>query len=126
MHISSKSLSRLFSRVARFNPGVQVVVLAPDTQRERIELLGASWMDLHRYTNHTAPFSVNYRQGSPGSRHYHTFCHVRWLAVAAMLQERPPPEASVVAILDDDVLLFESLNDRLQEAGRFHPTEQTL
>jgi hypothetical protein len=58
------------------------------------------------------------------ARSYHIFCHHRWLALGAELRARPPPADAAVAVLDDDVLLFESVADRLREAGKHHQTAQ--
>ena len=50
---------------------------------------------------------------------------MRWLVLAASLRDllhTAEGRRSAVAVLDDDVLLYESVADRLREAGRFHPT----
>ena len=120
--VTNRRPSAAVRLAASFNPGVRVLVLAPRSQKDRVEQLGATWADFNQHANHTAAFEVGFKQGSPGSRHYHTFCHVRWLALASALREQPLPADGAVAILDDDVLLFERLGERLQEAAAFHPT----
>ena len=120
--ITDRRPSATVALAARSNPGVRILVLAPREQQQRVVELGATWMDFYEHANRTARFEERFRQGSPGSRRYHCFCHVRWLALAAALRARPPPANGVVAVLDDDVLLFERIGDRLREAAAFHPT----
>ena len=120
--VTDRRPSSAVALASQLHPLARVLVLAPRTQRERVMQLGATWVDLNEHANRTAAFGIGYRQGSPGSRRYHIFCHVRWLAVAAALKERPPPADGMVAVLDDDVLLFERLDERLREAAAFHAT----
>ena len=121
MFVTDRRPSAAVALAAHYHPLARVLVLTPSAQRQRVLELGATWADLYEHANRTAPFSAGFRQGSPGARRYHLFCHVRWMAVAAALRERPPPLEGMVAVLDDDVLLFERLDDRLREAAAFHP-----
>ena len=89
-----------------------MLVLAPREEREHVLARGATWVDLYEHANRTAAFAKSYRQGSPGSRRYHIFCHVRWLAVAAALRERPIPTDGAVAVLTTVVTLFSRFCNR--------------
>lgn len=106
----------------RYNPRAKVLVLALAEHRERVRAMGAHWADVYAHANATRLFA--YRQSAPGSAAYWRFCHVRWLALAAELAGSSTPADGAIAVLDDDVLLFEPLADRLREAAVFHPTAQ--
>ena len=122
--VTDRRPSAAVQLAVRHNPGVSVFVLAPPAQRERVLALNATWVNFHDYGNRVSAFQAAFRQGSPGSRRYHVFCHVRWLVLAAALHKLELPVNGAIAVLDDDVLLFERLSSRLREAAAFHPLAQ--
>lgn len=110
----------------QFNPNSRILVIAPRTQRDFVTgTLNVTWADFDAHATRTVAFSKLFKQGAPGALRYHRFCHMRWLVLAASLRDllhTAEGRRSAVAVLDDDVLLYESVADRLREAGRFHPT----
>jgi len=123
--VTNRRPSAAIALAARFNPAVNVRVLTPSGQRERVRALGGSWSDLSAHDNRSRAFTAIYRQGAIGPRDYWRFCHSRWISIAADLQENPPlAQKSAVAVMDDDVLLFEAVESRLREAGQFHREAQ--
>ena len=119
--VTDRQPSRAVALAVRHNPGVRVLVIAPQSQRMNVLALNANFADLNEHSNRTSGWDATFRQGSPGSRVYHLFCHLRWLAIGAELYARPLPATGAVAVLDDDVLLFEQVADRLRGAGAYHP-----
>jgi hypothetical protein len=119
--VTNRQPSSAVALAVRSNPNIRVLVLAPKAQQANVLALNAVWADLDSFTNLTAPWEPIFRQGSPGARSYHHFCHLRWLALAAELHAQAPPRDGAVAVLDDDVLLFEQVSERLRETGAFHP-----
>ena len=118
--VTDRRPSAAVALAVRFNPGVRVLVIAPRAQRERVLALGCSWADIH--ANATRAWGGMDVQGAPYSTAYWQFCYRRWLALAIELRARPLPRRSAIAVLDDDVLLFESVEQRLREAAAFHPS----
>ena len=122
--VTDRRPSAAVALAAKFNPAVQILVLAPRAQREHVLALNVSWADSDVQPNLWDNWNATYRQGAPGARGYHHFCHMRWLTVAAHLRAWPMPADGAIAVVDDDVLLFEDVDSRLREAAAFHPTAQ--
>ena len=116
--VTDRRPSPAVALAVRFNPGVRVLVVTPRAQREQVLALGCSWADIH--ANVTAAWGGMDVQGAPYSAAYWQFCYRRWLALAIELRARPLPHGSAIAVLDDDVLLFENVEQRLREAAAFH------
>ncbi|KAL1514799.1 hypothetical protein AB1Y20_003885 [Prymnesium parvum] len=99
---------------AKTNPAAVVLVLAKPEHRQRVAQLGAVWADVDANASSVRRFASMYRQSVGGSPAYWRFCHSRWLLLAAHLRVRPPPRDGAVVVLDDDVLLFERVEQRLR------------
>lgn len=106
---------------ARQNPGVRILVITKTEYRRRVEQLGGTWADVDTHASSIKPFGSMYRQSAAGSPTYWRFCHTRWLLLAAELRTNPPPNHGAVAVMDDDVLLFEHVEERLKEAALQKP-----
>ena len=131
--VSDRRPSFAAALARRFNPGVRILVVAPRAQRGFVtNALNATWADFDAPARRIAAFHELFKQGAPGDHHYHLFCHLRWLVLSATLREKWPPPPSTqqeqrsrldgaVAMIDDDVLLFESVSHRLREIGAYHP-----
>ena len=122
--VTSRAPSAAVALAVRSNPGASVLVLAPVSQRKRVSALGARWSDIAANSTTLHAWEATYRQSTPGSTPYWRFCHTRWLALAAALRERALPVDAAVAVLDDDVLLFERVDTRMRGVGLQHPLAQ--
>ena len=122
--VTDRTPSDAVALAVRSNAGLQIRVLAPPSEQERIHSLGAEWANMTAQGKRAHAFGKLYRQGAPGSRDYWRFCHTRWIVLAGDLLDNPPPHNAGIAVLDDDVLLFERLSQRLEETGRFHSESQ--
>ena len=98
-----------------------MLVLARAEHRERVERLGARWADIEAHAAEIHSWEATYRQSVAGSPQYWRFCHTRWLMLAAELRARPLPPGGAVAVIDDDVLMFERVEQRLREAVSQRP-----
>ena len=119
--VTNRRPSAAVALAARTNAAAHVRVLTTPDQRSRTVQLGASWSDLTAQLNRSRAFVATYRQGTLGAPDYWRFCHARWIILAGDLRDHPLPQNGAVAIVDDDVLLFESVSARLREASAFHP-----
>lgn len=106
---------------ARSNPGVDVLVLAKSEHRQRAEQMGGRWADVDAHAPSVRAFENIYRQLAGGSPTYWRFCHTRWLTLASYLRANPLPTSGAIAMLDDDVLLFEQVEQRLRAVALVKP-----
>jgi len=110
---------------ARSTPRVPVLVIAPPELRERVADLGALWDDIRPYQNATRQIRALYRHTSADRPEFRLYTLTRWLLLREALRGAGPlgrlPRDAALAVIENDVLLFEDVSKRLAETSQAHP-----
>ena len=67
------------------NRPTPVLVVAPPSERQRVESVGANWSNLTAAVQATRSWAARYRQSTPSSKVYERFCFRRWLIASEAL-----------------------------------------
>ena len=109
------------------NRPTPVLVVAPPSERQRVESVGAHWSNLTAAVQATRGWAARYRHSTPNSKAYERFCFQRWLIAWEALRPWALPADAAVAVLDSDILLFRSAASWLAQlaAAPAHARSQT-
>ena len=109
------------------NRPTPVLVVAPPSERQRVESIGAHWSNLTAAVQATRGWAARYRHSTPNSKAYERFCFQRWLIAWEALRPWALPADAAVAVLDSDILLFRSAASWLAQlaAAPAHARSQT-
>ena len=107
--------------------GAAVLVLAPPSERERVEAMGAHWSNMTAASQRTLAWAARYRHSSGNPRGYELFCLQRWLMLWEAVRPMNLAATAAIAVLDDDIVLYRSAASWLRElsASEPHATAQT-
>ena len=107
--------------------GASVLVLAPPSERDRVEAMGAHWSNMTAASETTLAWAARYRHSSGNPRGYELFCLQRWLMLWEAVRPMNLAANAAIAVLDDDVVLYRSAATWLRElsASEQHATAQT-
>ena len=107
--------------------GASVLVLAPPSERDRVEAMGAHWSNMTAASETTLAWAARYRHSSGNPRGYELFCLQRWLMLWEAVRPMNLAANAAIAVLDDDVVLYRSAATWLRElsALEHHATAQT-
>lgn len=110
--------------VARLhNPDTPVVLLTDRLHRPQVQAAGLVFADLDAHSERYTALTEGYQQltptnGTGGGGEYTRFCWLRWRWLAAELAQRRLPLDAVVATMETDLLLYESVSGRYAEMRR--------
>ena len=125
--IAHRPSAAIAQAVRHTGRGASVLVLAPPSERDRVEAMGAHWSNMTAASETTLGWAERYRHSSGNPRGYELFCLQRWLMLWEALRPMNLAANAAIAVLDDDVVLYRSAAAWLRElsTSQHHAAAQT-